>query len=255
MPAADFAATQEVKTSATIATGTQGTSQERTTKAPKKTNQQNKGGASHTSKIAITSSSAAGESSPSAVTKKSRRKKKSGDRANAKSSSDGFGGGEDPIGKIKLKTVVRRLPPNVPEAVFWKAVSPWVIRPRSTLKQENSSSIYGDDEAGAEDGKEANVDYSYFVQGKLKDNTKRGVSSDSRASPHTFSRAYLHFTSIEHLVGFHRAFDGHLFKDAKGNEYVAIVEFAPCQRIPTELARKKKQDALQGTIEEGALLD
>lgn len=218
--------------------------QERASKPNKKVTQQSKGGAP---KASVVSSSATGESSSSAVTKKNRRKKQGGDRSAAKS-SDGFASGEDPVGKIKLKTVVRRLPPNVPESIFWKAVSPWVIRSKSLFQQENGNGA-GNTETG--DGREANVDYAYFVQGKLKDNSRRGISSESGVSPHTFSRAYLHFTSIETLIDFHRGFDGHLFKDAKGNEYIAIVEFAPCQRTPLDLARRRKQDPKQGTIEEG----
>lgn len=173
--------------------------------------------------------------------KKNRRKKESGDGTVKSKSSDA--GGEDPVGKIRLKTVIRRLPPNVPEAVFWKAVSPWVIRPSSMIS-EASENI---------DDSKANIDYGYFVQGKLKDSSRRRVSADAGISSHVFSRAYLHFTTIEALIAFHRGFDGHLFKDAKGNEHIAIVEFAPFQRTPLDLVKKRKADQKEGTIEEGKL--
>jgi regulator of nonsense transcripts 3 len=31
-----------------------------------------------------------------------------------------------PIGTERLKTVFRRLPPNLPEDIFWQRVQPWV---------------------------------------------------------------------------------------------------------------------------------
>src|SRR5262245_16110861 len=31
-----------------------------------------------------------------------------------------------PSGSERLKTVIRRLPPNLPEDVFWQSVQPWV---------------------------------------------------------------------------------------------------------------------------------
>ncbi|PWN40442.1 hypothetical protein IE81DRAFT_293400, partial [Ceraceosorus guamensis] len=65
------------------------------------------------------------------------------------------------------------------------------------------------------------------------------------------SRAYIRFTSLEALVEFHRNFDGHGFRDSKGNEYTAIVEFAPNQKVPG-MEKAKKADARVGTIDEGA---
>lgn len=55
--------------------------------------------------------------------------------------------------KTKLKVVVRRLPPNVPEAVLWQAVTPWV-------RQHT---------AQPDDNVKPTVDWTKFVQGKLKD--------------------------------------------------------------------------------------
>lgn len=182
--------------------------------------------------------SAQAEPSTSAPGKKKRRKKE----VNTESKSSDAGA-EDPVGKIRLKTVIRRLPPNVPEAIFWKAVSPWVVRPSSMLGDSTNT--------GSIDDSRANVDYGYFVPGKLKDGSRRRVNAESGITSHVFSRAYLHFTTIEALLSFHRGFDGHLFRDAKGSEYIAIVEFAPFQRTPLDLAKTKKADPKQGTIEEG----
>lgn len=33
-----------------------------------------------------------------------------------------------PQSSQRLKIVVRRLPPDLPEAIFWKSVAPWVTR-------------------------------------------------------------------------------------------------------------------------------
>ena len=34
----------------------------------------------------------------------------------------------------KLKTIVRRLPPNLPEDIFWQSVQPWVSDETATWK-------------------------------------------------------------------------------------------------------------------------
>jgi hypothetical protein len=88
------------------------------------------------------------------------------------------------------------------------------------------------------------------------------------------SRAYIAFKNEEQLATFSQGYDGHLFRDkagafvfvvrrlclssnwhcfgglimslVPGNESIAVVEFAPYQKIPTE---KKKADARGGTIE------
>lgn len=35
----------------------------------------------------------------------------------------------------RLKLVVRRLPPNLPEELFWKTVSPWITETTCTWKR------------------------------------------------------------------------------------------------------------------------
>ncbi|OBZ84786.1 Regulator of nonsense transcripts UPF3 [Choanephora cucurbitarum] len=112
----------------------------------------------------------------------------------------------------KTKVVVRRLPPNLPQDIFMNSVKPWT----------------------AEDI----VTYSLYVPGKL---------SKSKAKESVFSRAYFQFKTMEHVILFHQGFDGHLFVDSRGNEYRAVVEFAPYQKVPKE---HKTVDVRQGTIDQ-----
>uniref|UniRef100_A0A4W4G273 UPF3 domain-containing protein n=1 Tax=Electrophorus electricus TaxID=8005 RepID=A0A4W4G273_ELEEL len=73
-------------------------------------------------------------------------------------------------------------------------------------------------------------------------------SSDTSLYPHLFARAYLNFKNQEDIVLFRDRFDGYVFIDNRGQEYPAIVEFAPFQKIAKK--RSKKRDAKSGTIEE-----
>uniref|UniRef100_A0A6Q2ZAY3 UPF3 domain-containing protein n=1 Tax=Esox lucius TaxID=8010 RepID=A0A6Q2ZAY3_ESOLU len=74
-------------------------------------------------------------------------------------------------------------------------------------------------------------------------------SNDSSMYPHVFARAYINFKNQEDIVLFRDRFDGYVFIDNKGQEYPAIVEFAPFQKIAKK--RSKKKDAKSGTIDEG----
>ena len=80
------------------------------------------------------------------------------------------------------------------------------------------------------------VDYMYFV------------IADSSLAPNAFARAYLHFVHVADLLIFTEKFDNYVFVDSKGNEYPAIVEYAPFQRIPKQRSTRKK-DPRVGTIE------
>ncbi|KAG1819049.1 Smg-4/UPF3 family-domain-containing protein [Suillus subaureus] len=121
----------------------------------------------------------------------------------------------------RLKTVVRRLPPNLPEEIFWQSVQTWVT----------------DD----------SVTWKVYHAGKLRKRANQENVS---------SRAYIAFKNEEVLAMFSREYDGHLFRDkagfcsrvifAAGNESQAVVEFAPFQKIPSE---KKKADARNATID------
>ncbi|GLB39800.1 putative smg-4/UPF3 family protein [Lyophyllum shimeji] len=111
----------------------------------------------------------------------------------------------------RLKTVVRRLPPNLPEDIFWGSVATWVTDDTVTWK-------------------------AYYGGKSRKRLNKENIPS----------RAYIAFKNEEILSQFGREYDGHLFRDKQGNEYQAVVEFAPYQKIPSE---KKKVDARNATIE------
>ncbi|XP_077514409.1 uncharacterized protein LOC144125156 isoform X3 [Amblyomma americanum] len=79
-------------------------------------------------------------------------------------------------------------------------------------------------------------DYMYFVKG------------DKSRGPHAFSRAYINFVNQDEIFIFKEKFDDYVFIDEKGNEYSAIVEYAPFQKIPKRRTRKK--DPKCGTIEQ-----
>lgn len=106
---------------------------------------------------------------------------------------------------------MRRLPPNLPEEIFWQSVQTWVT----------------DD----------SVTWKVYHAGKVR---KRANQENVP------SRAYIAFKSEEVLATFSREYDGHLFRDKGGNESQAVVEFAPFQKIPSE---KKKADARNATID------
>ena len=132
--------------------------------------------------------------------------KKKSKRANKAGNSGG------PI-KDKVKAVIRRLPPNLPEDVFWQSVQQWVT-----------------DDA---------VLWKAFYPGKVR------KAYNKLSTP---SRAYVAFKTGEQLLAFSQAYDGHTFRDKAGQETHAVVEFAPCQKVPNE---KKKIDTRIGTIEQG----
>ncbi|CAJ1058906.1 regulator of nonsense transcripts 3B [Xyrichtys novacula] len=73
-------------------------------------------------------------------------------------------------------------------------------------------------------------------------------SNDTSLYPHLFARAYINFKNQEDIVLFRDRFDGYVFIDSRGQEYPAIVEFAPFQK--TAKKRSKKKDAKCGTIAE-----
>ncbi|XP_030252705.1 regulator of nonsense transcripts 3B [Sparus aurata] len=73
-------------------------------------------------------------------------------------------------------------------------------------------------------------------------------SNDTSLYPHLFARAYINFRNQEDIVLFRDRFDGYVFIDNRGQEYPAVVEFAPFQK--TAKKRSKKKDAKCGTIVE-----
>ncbi|KAI6020234.1 Smg-4/UPF3 family-domain-containing protein [Pisolithus microcarpus] len=135
--------------------------------------------------------------------KQSSRKQKQKD---ARSNSYNDGNGTE-----RLKIIVRRLPHNLPEEVFWQSVQAWVTEETATWKM--------------------------FCAGKMK----KRINKESVPS-----RAYIAFKNEEALATFSRAYDGHTFRDKSGNESHAVVEFAPYQKVPVE---KRKPDPRINTID------
>ncbi|KDE06536.1 hypothetical protein MVLG_03185 [Microbotryum lychnidis-dioicae p1A1 Lamole] len=130
----------------------------------------------------------------------------------------------------RLKVVVRRLPPALPEAVFWSSVAPWVTVPPDSTAPSVSTQ--------PSSGRVSSVDWIQYRSGKVR---ARHDKED------THSRAYLSFKTPEALVAFHRAYDGWNFKSKAGQVTRAVVEFAPYQNTPS---RSNKRDPRQGTIEQ-----
>ncbi|SGY75463.1 BQ5605_C005g03427 [Microbotryum silenes-dioicae] len=130
----------------------------------------------------------------------------------------------------RLKVVVRRLPPALPEAVFWSSVAPWVTVPPDSTAPSVSTQ--------PSSGGVSSVDWIQYRSGKVRARHDKGD---------THSRAYLSFKTPEALVAFHRAYDGWNFKSKAGQVTRAVVEFAPYQNTPS---RSNKRDPRQGTIEQ-----
>lgn len=74
------------------------------------------------------------------------------------------------------------------------------------------------------------------------------VTGDSSLGEHAFARVYINFVNPEDVYTFKERFDNYVFVDAKGHEYLAVVEFAAFQRIPKK-RNKQKSDPKCGTIE------
>ncbi|KAH9974379.1 Smg-4/UPF3 family-domain-containing protein [Lactifluus volemus] len=115
-------------------------------------------------------------------------------------------------GTERLKTIVRRLPPNLPEHIFWESVQTWVTDDTVLWKE--------------------------FWPGKLRKKLNR---------ENVHSRAYIAFKTEDLVAKFSREYGGHVFRDKSGNESYAVVEFAPYQKLPLE---KKKVDTRNATIDQ-----
>merc|ERR1712025_1192311 len=68
----------------------------------------------------------------------------------------------------------------------------------------------------------------------------RFVKADYSLGHDVFCRAYINFINQEDIFIFQEKFDGYVFVDSKGNEYVAVVEFAPYQKIGMQKDGKRK---------------
>ncbi|XP_066104739.1 regulator of nonsense transcripts 3B isoform X2 [Saccopteryx bilineata] len=73
-------------------------------------------------------------------------------------------------------------------------------------------------------------------------------SNDTSLYPHMYARAYINFKNQEDIILFRDRFDGYVFLDNKGQEYPAIVEFAPFQKAAKK--KNKKRDTKVGTIDD-----
>ncbi|KAM6151828.1 regulator of nonsense transcripts 3B isoform 1-T1 [Rhynchocyon petersi] len=73
-------------------------------------------------------------------------------------------------------------------------------------------------------------------------------SNDTSLYPHMYARAYINFKNQEDIILFRDRFDGYVFLDNKGQEYPAIVEFAPFQKSAKK--KTKKRDTKVGTIDD-----
>lgn len=74
------------------------------------------------------------------------------------------------------------------------------------------------------------------------------VNGEAALGENSFSRAYINFLNITDVFEFKERFDNYVFLDEKGNEYPAVVEFAPFQKIPKK-RNKVRSDPKAGTIE------
>lgn len=74
------------------------------------------------------------------------------------------------------------------------------------------------------------------------------VAADFSLGAMATTRAYLTFKTLQDVFIFKDKFDGYVFVDQKGNEYQAVVEFAPFQGLSR--SRAKKRDLKVNTIEE-----
>ncbi|XP_042866012.1 regulator of nonsense transcripts 3A-like [Penaeus japonicus] len=83
------------------------------------------------------------------------------------------------------------------------------------------------------------AEYDYFIF----------VPADRSLGSYAFSRAYINFKNTDDVFTFRDRFDSYVFVDKKGNEYPAMVEYAPFQKIPKRIGNKKK-DIRAGTIDQ-----
>lgn len=100
-------------------------------------------------------------------------------------------------GSERLKTVIRRLPPNLPEAIFWQSVEAWVTDQTVTWKTYYPGKF------------RKRCVASQFHVGCID----RGVRLNKENIP---SRAYIAFKTEEQLALFGKEYDGHLFRDKAG---------------------------------------
>ncbi|KAF6037429.1 hypothetical protein EB796_004251 [Bugula neritina] len=75
------------------------------------------------------------------------------------------------------------------------------------------------------------------------------VPADKSLGQFAFSKAFINFKNPDDLFLFRERFDNYVFVDTRGNEYPAVVEFAPYQKIPL---KARKLDHRENTLDEDA---
>jgi regulator of nonsense transcripts 3 len=126
--------------------------------------------------------------------KKSRSKPKDKRQAQTKAS-----------GSERLKTVVRRLPPNLPEHIFWQSVQTWVTDDTVLWKEYYPGKV-----------KKKLVPDTLVVNSVALSCIiiAHAVSRLNKENVH--SRAYIAFKTEEFVAKFSHEYDGHIFKDKAG---------------------------------------
>lgn len=105
---------------------------------------------------------------------------------------------QQPPANERLKTVVRRLPPNLPEDIFWQSVQTWATDDTVTWKTFYAGKM----------GKRCRWFFFADLSVLLMDH-----SLNKENIP---SRAYIAFKDEAQLALFSREYDGHLFRDKEG---------------------------------------
>ena len=98
----------------------------------------------------------------------------------------------------RLKTVVRRLPPNLPEGIFWQSVQSWVTEDTAVWKTYYPGKVRKRYALW-----NLSLDINYHIM----------FSANKENIP---SRAYVAFKTKEQLELFSREYDGHVFRDKTG---------------------------------------
>jgi hypothetical protein len=167
-----------------------------------------------------------------------------------------------PSQAAKLKLVVRRLPPNLPEEIFWKSVEPWVNPETSGWKVYNQGKIAKSLVvlpallARRHAFRSSSSAFTFFCLGQIKRTSSRGpTSTSSRPNPSSLSTVIMTATcSVTSRVSLLSYSDSRNAEsqtscfDPLGNEAFAVVEYAVYQKTPVD---RKRPDPKQGTIDEG----
>ncbi|KAK3744773.1 hypothetical protein QZH41_013314, partial [Actinostola sp. cb2023] len=127
--------------------------------------------------------------------------------------------GKSDVEKTKVVAKSRREKSHFPTKVVIRRLPP-------SLTEEKLKECLGD---------LPESDFFYFVGGKLS------------FDPVLFSRAYINFTNPDDIIKFRDEFDGFVFTDDRGQQYPAVVEYAPYQGIPK---KKNRKDPKCNTIEQ-----